>query len=64
VRDLDQPVVRLDRPRTALEGAVRVHKRRLRHVLRVGRVVQERERVAVHVLDVPSVEELELFLQA
>ena len=59
VRDLDQPVVRLERFLAACERAVGVHERRLRDVLRVGGITKERERVVVDVLDVASVQRLE-----
>ena len=56
VRDLDQPVLRLEDLLPALKRAVRVEERRLRDVLRVGRVAQQRQGVVIDVLDVPSVE--------
>ena len=59
VRDLDQPVVRAIRALAALERAVGAEERRLGDVLRVGLVVQDRERVAVDGMDVPLVELLE-----
>jgi hypothetical protein len=59
VRDLDQPVVRLDRTVAAAEGAVGAEEGGLRDVLGVGLVVEDRERVAVHVVDVALVEPLE-----
>ena len=59
VRDLDQPVVRAMRALAALERAVGVEEGRLGDVLGVGLVVEDRERVAVDGVDVPSVELLE-----
>ena len=59
VRDRDQPVVRAPRTRALLQCAVRVHEGRLRHVLGVRRVAEDRERVAVDVRGVTPVEPLE-----
>jgi hypothetical protein len=59
VGDLDQPVQGSARVLPALERLVRVEERRLRDVLRVGRVAEHAARVAVHVRRVPLVEALE-----
>ena len=60
VRDRDQPVLGLLGPVPLLdEGAVRVQEGRLRDVLGIGGVAHDRERVAVHVADVPPVQPLE-----
>jgi hypothetical protein len=59
VRDLDQPVVRLEDLVTALVRAVGVHERRLRDVLRIRRITEQRERVVIDVLDVTTVDGLE-----
>ena len=64
VGDRDQPVLRRSRLLSRLHGAVRVHERRLRDVLRIGRVPADRERVAVHVGDVPAVQPLERSVRA
>ncbi len=59
VRDLDQPVLRLERLLAALERPVGVQERRLRDVLGVGRIPEERKGVVVDVLDVASIEPFE-----
>ena len=59
VRDRNQPVLRVPRPFPAREGAVRVHEGRLRDVLRVGGIAQDRERVAIDVADVSAVDTFE-----
>ena len=59
VRDLEQPVARKLGPVAALEGPEGVEERRLRDVLRVGRVPQHGEDVAVDVVHVARVEALE-----
>src|SRR4029453_1120675 len=56
VCDLDQPVVRAMRALAALERAVGVEERRLGDVLGVALVVEDRERVAVNGVDMPTVE--------
>ena len=64
VRDRDQPVLRVPRALASLVGAVGVQERRLRHVLGVGRLPQDRERVAIDVTDVLPVDALERAVRA
>ena len=59
VGDRDQPVVRRVRLGAGLQRAIGVEERRLRDVLRFGRVPHHREDVAVHLADVAFVESLE-----
>ena len=59
VGDLEQPVARELGPVAAPECPVGVEERRLRNVLRIGRIPQDREDVAVDVVDMTRVEALE-----
>ena len=64
VRDRDQPVLRVPRALAALVRAIGVQEGRLRHVLGVGRLPQDRERVAIDVTDVLPVDALERAVRA
>ena len=59
VRNRDQPVLRLLDLLAALHRAVRVQEGRLCHVLRVGRIAKQCQRIAIDVVDVPPIEGLE-----
>ena len=64
VGDRQKPRPGLQRLLPRLQRAERIHERRLRDVLRIRRVAQDGERVAIHVADVLFVETLERDLGA